>query len=1237
MSSHRRNSVVDLRRSGRERQTVYESLDENAIFGITKNPSNSLIRSLVNHANDSLGGSRSSVTKHMYPTRSNKGYAYHLDKEDLAALGDEHHDNHEMEEDDDDDSKPTPNRSLRSSRRLNMSGSDMRDEESALVMYDRVKTRRSAAGRHMSPSPDQPTTSEPTVRVLRTRSRIVPSPDVEESNQSFADVRGERQKTPTQDDDDVTEERKIYPLRRHRNPVNRFEVTLPEPRPRPSNDSFRSSRNHHRDAVAFRSPLHKRTSSKIARRRLERRSSSTSSSDSDSVGDRNEQKFERRKLKSLDKARHRFLPLNIERGDARTGIIKDRMRAQTGASCSDIDPMSLDRSIGFDQVGGLTHHLQALKEMVLFPMLYPDVFSKFNVAPPRGVIFYGPPGTGKTLVARALANECGRGEKKVAFFMRKGADCLSKWVGESERQLRLLFDQAYTMRPAIIFFDEIDGLAPVRSSRQDQIHSSIVSTLLALMDGLDGRGEVVVIGATNRLDSLDPALRRPGRFDRELKFSLPDHDARKTILKINTTSWGDARPSDELFEWLAESTAGYCGADLKGVCTEAVLVALRKRFPQIYVSKVKLQLDVSAVGVDRDDFEDAMKQLVPAGRRELSIVTRPLSNRTKPLLASVIERILKEKIPIGFQSRPAGNGGDTELQSILRSFESRATVPGGRLLVCGRNADMGQTSHVVPALLHAMDHLTVYSLSIPNIFAASSHRSPEEAVAEILQSARRSGSSTMASGGGPCVVFLPAVDSWLSVVPSSVWHTLTSAVESWDGFTSILMIATSHRDFDNSPSEVRSLFRRSEMIEVGLPTESERRAYFQQIFIEDTSVPPRCFTVPTAPLPVAPPAPVRKLSEWELKQINKQEQNLLRELRIFLREMLGRLIRDRRFNIFAKPVDPEDAPDYFDIIERPMDLSTMMDKIDKHGYDSVSAFLEDIGLITVNALEYNPARDPADRLIRHRAAALRDTADALIDAELDWDFERRLQEVRKMREERGVVEPPSSKGFVQKRYSTRSSGLPLPIVEDPRPLKLCRMRSRSATASPQPSQATESTTTPTKKADDSAVKHEKSDVQRKRRRSHMSVWCKPKRRKMCVERRAKQITSAAIVKKYKQHRHMKNRRAETESTTATENESVGDNQAAEESKTPTDDDSDEAPSHDSAKLPTPEPQILKVDVESLEKLVDEAVNKTAAWPVGALERLAARLTAVIDSYKYVWDRMTMTPQLAAILREAALE
>jgi SpoVK/Ycf46/Vps4 family AAA+-type ATPase len=185
-----------------------------------------------------------------------------------------------------------------------------------------------------------------------------------------------------------------------------------------------------------------------------------------------------------------------------------------GSKIIPIGPETLDSNVRFSSIGGLDGHIQCLKEMILLPMMYPEVFRQFKIQPPRGVLFHGPPGTGKTLIARALANECSFGCRKVSFFMRKGADLLSKWIGESEKQLRLLFEQAAELHPSIIFFDELDGLAPVRSSRQDQVHASIVSTLLALMDGLDNRGEVIVIGATNRIDAIDPALRRPVWFDR---------------------------------------------------------------------------------------------------------------------------------------------------------------------------------------------------------------------------------------------------------------------------------------------------------------------------------------------------------------------------------------------------------------------------------------------------------------------------------------------------------------------------------------------------------------------------------------------------------------------------------------------------------------------------------------------------------------------------------------------------
>ena len=155
--------------------------------------------------------------------------------------------------------------------------------------------------------------------------------------------------------------------------------------------------------------------------------------------DSDEASFRRRKARSMAKARSQCLPMNLNKEDISKGPIRDRVRI--GASLADVDPMNIDQGVTFDSIGGLQQHIRALKEMIIFPLLYPEVFDRFKIDPPRGVLFYGPPGCGKTLVARALANECSKGGKKVAFFMRKGADCLSKWVGESERQLRLLFDQ----------------------------------------------------------------------------------------------------------------------------------------------------------------------------------------------------------------------------------------------------------------------------------------------------------------------------------------------------------------------------------------------------------------------------------------------------------------------------------------------------------------------------------------------------------------------------------------------------------------------------------------------------------------------------------------------------------------------------------------------------------------------------------------------------------------------------
>ncbi|KAM9339815.1 ATPase family AAA domain-containing protein 2-like [Symphorus nematophorus] len=700
------------------------------------------------------------------------------------------------------------------------------------------------------------------------------------------------------------------------------------------------------------------------------------------------------------------------------GTRRDKMNA--GSRLADIDPMAIDQSVGFDSIGGLSGHISALKEMVVFPLLYPEVFDNFKIQPPRGCLFYGPPGTGKTLVARALANECRHGNRKVAFFMRKGADCLSKWVGESERQLRLLFEQAYQMRPSIIFFDEIDGLAPVRSSRQDQIHSSIVSTLLALMDGLDSRGEVVVIGATNRLDTIDPALRRPGRFDREFLFGLPDRESRKEILKIHTRQWKPP-PSEGFLDELAEKCVGYCGADIRAVCTEAALCALRRRYPQIYGTSQKLLLDVSSIAVSSCDFVAAMKKMSPASHRLASSPAKPLSPVVHPLLGAALSNILealqrlfphaeqgmKRKrepdLTSGVLDDGLMGGADDNSSSIsapskgrnflhfARSAVKQPTSHRPRLLLAGRPG-AGQASHLAPAILHALERFTVHSLDSAVLFGVSS-TSPEEACAQVFCEAKRT---------SPSILYLPHIQQWWDTAGPSLRASFLSLLVSIPSFSPILLLATCRVPCQELDPEIKSLFREEygEVYTLSVPTRLERTDFFQDLILNQAAeAPPKKNTVTPSMeiLPLAPLPPPRQLSEQERLRLEEQEEDVLRELRLFLRNVTERLSLDRRFKAFTKPVDIEEVPDYLMVIKKPMDFSTLLTNIDEHKYVTVREFMSDADLIWQNALEYNPDSDPMDRHIRHRACALKDTLRAIIREELDEEFERVCDEIKESR------------------------------------------------------------------------------------------------------------------------------------------------------------------------------------------------------------------------------------------------
>ena len=269
--------------------------------------------------------------------------------------------------------------------------------------------------------------------------------------------------------------------------------------------------------------------------------------------------------------------------------------------------------ISYEDIGGLKNEVELIREMVELPMKHPEVFEKLGVGAPKGVLFTGPPGTGKTLLAKAVATETDS-----AFFSIAGPEIMSKYYGESEKHIREIFEQAEKNAPAIIFIDEIDSIAPKRGEGIDQTEKRIVAQLLTLMDGLKSRGQVVVMAATNRPEDIDEALRRPGRFDRELRINPPDEDGRKEILKIHTR--GMPLGKDLNFNEIAMNTIGYTGADLEVLCKEAGLKAVKPYFSELKNLQDKVPTEIlDKIKVTRENFIEAMKQVEPSAMREVLI------------------------------------------------------------------------------------------------------------------------------------------------------------------------------------------------------------------------------------------------------------------------------------------------------------------------------------------------------------------------------------------------------------------------------------------------------------------------------------------------------------------------------------------------------------------------------------------------------------------------------------------
>ena len=273
---------------------------------------------------------------------------------------------------------------------------------------------------------------------------------------------------------------------------------------------------------------------------------------------------------------------------------------------------TLAPSTTYDDIGGLEEELQRVREMIELPLKHPELFDRLGIDPPKGVLLYGPPGTGKTLIAKAVANEAG-----AQFFSIQGPEIMSKYYGQSEEKLREKFEEAEKNAPSIVFIDEIDSIAPKREEVSGEVERRVVAQLLTLMDGLSGRGQVIVIGATNRVDAIDPALRRPGRFDREIEIGVPTKEGRKVILEIHTR--GMPMTEDVSLDYLASLTHGFVGADLMALAREAAMKCLSRFVPELDLGRPIPSEMLELLKVTADDFDKALKELEPSAMREVLV------------------------------------------------------------------------------------------------------------------------------------------------------------------------------------------------------------------------------------------------------------------------------------------------------------------------------------------------------------------------------------------------------------------------------------------------------------------------------------------------------------------------------------------------------------------------------------------------------------------------------------------
>ncbi|MCD6448597.1 MAG: CDC48 family AAA ATPase [Thermoplasmata archaeon] len=534
--------------------------------------------------------------------------------------------------------------------------------------------------------------------------------------------------------------------------------------------------------------------------------------------------------------------------------------------------------VSYEDIGGLHEEIMKIREMIELPLKHPELFERLGIDPPKGVLLYGPPGTGKTLIARAVANESG-----ASFFTINGPEIMSKFYGQSEENLRRAFEEAEKNAPSIIFIDEIDAIAPKREEVHGEVERRVVSQLLTLMDGLKGRGKVIVIGATNRPDSLDPALRRPGRFDREIEIGVPDRNGRKEILQIHTR--GMPLADDVDLDYLADVTHGFVGADLAALAREAAMSALRRYLPEIDLDKPIPTEVLRKMVVTMKDFKEALKNIEPSALREVMVEIPKVRwddigglHEVKQRLREAVEWPLKNP----------------------KVFKRMGIRPPKGILLYG---PPGTGKTLLAKAVATESEANFLSIKGPEIFSKWVGES-EKAIRELFKKAKQT---------APSIIFLDELDALAprrgsyegTRVTETVVNQLLTSIDGLEQLNDVVVIGATNRPDIIDPSLLRP-GRFDELILVGPPDKEARKEIFK---------------IHTRKMPLADDVDLDELAELTEGYAGADIEGICREAgMIALREnMNANVVKMEHFIKALKEVHPsidEEMMDYYREMEK---------------------------------------------------------------------------------------------------------------------------------------------------------------------------------------------------------------------------------------------------------------------------------------------------------------------------------